>query len=290
MIWSWFPLGWAGFRAALIFVSGLSILVLRIAHYHVGLRMGSAGWQTVGALLTDPRAYETAFWYGVSSFIFCPVFLFSADDNLNLRFVSAARNDRPRINERPIFLAFYLGCCALVQTVNHYRLDLDRLVLQTGKAPQGQEDKEPESPQRTIKAVLSQLPSELMRCAERALVSLVIAWLLYFAIFRNMTWGWARMALQPFYDLPKSGILPSTWLIDIALGFRSVYAGTLLGLVWSSGNMAFSLFMAHAPLKNGQPLTFEAKDPNGSLLNGLKSAKLPVKVRVLSFLGTPLTL
>ena len=36
--------------------------------------------------------------------------------------------------------------------------------------------------------------------------------------------------------------------------------------------------MAKAPLKNGQPLTFEAKDPNGSLLNGLKSKKPSIKV------------
>lgn len=35
--------------------------------------------------------------------------------------------------------------------------------------------------------------------------------------------------------------------------------------------------MVREPLKNGNPLTSESKDPNGSLLNGLKSKKLSIK-------------
>ncbi|GKT86924.1 nuclear envelope protein [Colletotrichum tofieldiae] len=35
--------------------------------------------------------------------------------------------------------------------------------------------------------------------------------------------------------------------------------------------------MVKPPLKNGKPLTSESKDPNGSLLNGLKSKKDPVR-------------
>lgn len=51
-----------------------------------------------------------------------------------------------------------------------------------------------------------------------------------------------------------------------------------MNFVWSSGNTAFSVFMVREPLKDGNPLTSESKDPNGSLLNGLKSKKLSIKV------------
>ncbi len=47
--------------------------------------------------------------------------------------------------------------------------------------------------------------------------------------------------------------------------------------MWMLGNSAFSIFLVKEPLKNGKPLTSEAKDQNGSLLNGLKSKKPVIK-------------
>jgi nucleoporin NDC1 len=55
-------------------------------------------------------------------------------------------------------------------------------------------------------------------------------------------------------------------------------AGTLICLLWSFSNAAFSFWLAKEPIKNGQPLTTESKDPNGSLLNGLKSKKPRISV------------
>jgi nucleoporin NDC1 len=42
-------------------------------------------------------------------------------------------------------------------------------------------------------------------------------------------------------------------------------------------NLLFSSFLGQPPLKKGRPLTDEAKDPNGSLINGLKAKKELVK-------------
>lgn len=86
------------------------------------------------------------------------------------------------------------------------------------------------------------------------------------------------MVLRPFYNLPKANILPAAWPSDIFLMVRCVIAGTLLSLIWATGNTAFSIFMAKAPLKNGKPLTSDSRDPNGSLLNGLKNKKLSIQV------------
>lgn len=48
-------------------------------------------------------------------------------------------------------------------------------------------------------------------------------------------------------------------------------------LCWQTANLFFSIFIGKEPLKRGQPLTSEAKDPNGSLLTGLKGKKEAVK-------------
>ena len=72
-------------------------------------------------------------------------------------------------------------------------------------------------------------------------------------------------------------MLPPSWPIDLYLLARCVYAGTLLNFLWAVGNTAFSIFMVKEPVKNGKPLTSESKDPNGSLLNGLKSKKLSIQ-------------
>lgn len=52
--------------------------------------------------------------------------------------------------------------------------------------------------------------------------------------------------------------------------------------LWDTCNTAFTLKMGEEPLKNERPLTNDAQDPNGSLLNGLKSKKEIVRVRSLT--------
>jgi nucleoporin NDC1 len=54
--------------------------------------------------------------------------------------------------------------------------------------------------------------------------------------------------------------------------------GTLLVVLWEFINKAFDLYIAQEPLKNDQPITSDSKDPNGTLLNGIKSKKDANKV------------
>lgn len=275
--WSWFPLGPAGIRTALIFACGLAILVLRIAHYHVGLQTTASGLHTLGAALLSLQTYETGFWYGVSSLFFCPVFLSSMSKTSNLQWITYFSGDRARLNERPIFLACYLGVCALSQTIWHYRLDVDRLDLGLPRPKADDGEKEPSVLPGSLQTALMQLPGVFAGCAKQAVSSLFMALILYYLFLRSFAWGWALTFLRPFYSLPKTSMLPPSWPTDVFLLARCVFAGTLLTFLWSTGNTAFSIFMVREPLKNGKPLTSESKDPNGSLLNGLKSKKLSIK-------------
>jgi hypothetical protein len=57
-------------------------------------------------------------------------------------------------------------------------------------------------------------------------------------------------------------------------------------LLWEVGNTAFSAYVAQEPLKNERPITYESRDPNGSLLTGLRGKKLQTRVSKSLLLGS----
>lgn len=279
VLWSWFPLGPAGIRTAFIFSCGLAILILRIANYHVGFKTES-GLQTLKASILSLKTYETLFWYTVSSSLFCPVYLWSQNESAGLQWITYFSGDRARLNERPIFLACYLGTCAIVQTIVHYQLDLDRLVfVKPAVAPNDADNKG--KPVGFVaglsQRIAQQFPTVFAGCIKQATYSLVLSMVLYYVLFRSFTWSWALMLFRPFYNLPRTNIVPSSWPTDLFLMVRCVWAGALLNSIWATANIAFSVFMARSPVKGGKPFTAESKDPNGSLLNGLKNKKSSVQ-------------
>lgn len=250
--------------------------MLRIANYHVGLRTTGPGFQTLRKTLAQLRTYETFFWYGFSSLLFCNVFLWSAPPRANLSWVTYFSGDRARLNERPLFLMSYMASCAIIQTINHYRKDTDRLVLGLSKNKNDGSN--------SLKVVLWKLPALISSSGTDAISAIPVALVLYYTVLRSFVWGWALMFLRVFYNLPKTNMLPPSWPTDLWLIFRCLHAGLFVFFIWNTGNFSFSTFMVEEPLKNGNPLTSESKDPNGSLLNGLKSKKLPIKVSIVSIL------
>ena len=82
--------------------------------------------------------------------------------------------------------------------------------------------------------------------------------------FAKLFWNFSRAAANP------RGVLPAIGFDAI---FRSFVSGVLLLLLWNATNILFTTFLSQEPLRQGKPLTSQAKDPNGSLLNGLKTHK-----------------
>jgi nucleoporin NDC1 len=169
--------------------------------------------------------------------------------------------------------------CAILQTVYHYQRDADRLDLGKAKKLSAAGEQQKGAASGSLGNVLAQLPVVLIGCVSQSITTIPVAVLLYHTLLRSTVWSWTLMFMRPFYNMPKTSILPPSWPLDVYVIARCVLAGTLLSFIWASGNTAFSAFMVKAPLKNGKPLTSESKDPNGSLLSGLKSKKLPIKVR-----------
>lgn len=192
-IWGWFPLGLVGVRTAFIFTCGLAILVLRIANYHVGLRTTGSGFETLRAALVRLETYETFVWYGFSSLLFCHVFLWSAPEGANLHWITYFSGDRARLNERPLFFMAYMISCAILQTISHYRQDVDRLVL--GLSGSKDNSKSTGSGD-SLKLVLQQLPAIAGGSAAGALAAIPLALIMYYAGTRSFAWGWTLMFLR----------------------------------------------------------------------------------------------
>ena len=103
--------------------------------------------------------------------------------------------------------------------------------------------------------------------------------MLYRLFLRQTAWSWSLYFAKLFWNFSRSSSEPQSFLPPgfLFLIARSAFSGSLLVLCWQTTNLFFSIFIGKEPLKRGQPLTADTKDPNGSLLMGLKAKKLVVK-------------
>ncbi|KAF3358510.1 hypothetical protein VdG1_00070 [Verticillium dahliae VDG1] len=277
-LWSWFPIGPVGIRTLFLFASALTVIILRISQYHVGTRASTSAISGALPNLITIQALEAWVAYTISSALFGLVFLWSASADSKLNWISTMSGDRGRLNERPVFLSFYLLVAATFQAIMHIICDTDRITIDVKKARKSPVTNGGASSTTPLTVLLTKLPGVVANAVMRAIGVYALAVTLYSTIFRGAAWSWAMTFFRPFNNLPKSNMLPVDWpWFKGSTLMQCLWAGVLLSCTWEIGNYAFSRFMVKAPLKNGNPLTNESKDPNGSLLNGLKSKKMPIR-------------
>ncbi|KAI0155700.1 nucleoporin protein Ndc1-Nup [Pestalotiopsis sp. NC0098] len=268
IIWSWFPIGIAGIRTAFIFGSVLLVVVLRIAHPHIGLRTSNSPFDTFRQNIFSLAAFETVLTYTISAFLFSQVYLSSVADKANLQWITYHSGDRARLNERTLFYTMTMIFIGVAAGLLHLFLDVDRVVLGTVK----ETDEKPKQ-EDAYEKLVSRAPHLLIRAASASSIVGVFSYVFLYAQFRQTAWSWAMSFYRPFYNLPKTNIPPAHAPWSIWMLGRTIWAGTLLFILWNLSNEAFTVNLAKPPVKNGQPITSESKDPNGSLLNGLKNKK-----------------
>lgn len=277
--WAWFPFGPALLRTLFIFAGGLVLLVLRVEYYHFGVRTSTSVFRTFIQSLTRAQTYWTILWYAVSSAVICVPMIASFSADPEMHWVVYRNGDRARLNEKPLFLTTYLLSCAVVQAVEHVVADGDRLVLGNpiaAKAGSGAEGQKPAT--SPFGHVIGEVPTILTESLLRAALALIGHLFAYYLLWRTFAWGWTMLLLRPFYNLPRTNMLPPSGPATFVTIKASVISGFLLFFLWRVLNVAFSTFMARKPLKDGKPLSAESKDPNGSLLHGLKSKKQNTRV------------
>lgn len=285
VFWSWFPLGKAGIRAGLLFIPAFVIFILRVSQLHVGIRTSNSGWDTFKRYGPSFQVVQTVGWYFFSAYMFSEIYIWSASKDADLnRIKLIPRTDRTTLNEKPVYLTCYLFFLALVQSCIHLYHDYDRIDMPVVKTkPRGSTDPAPAiiHPAIQVRAKLFDLAQKaLKRTIVLALASPVLYAMplgIYPYSIRQCAWSFTRSWAKIFWTLPKSSSLPSIFPFHWSIILRTMTAGFLLTMLWEVGNTAFSVYVAQEPLKNERPITYESRDPNGSLLTGLKGKKLQTR-------------
>lgn len=197
-----------------------------------------------------------------------------------------SKTDRRVLNEKPIYLTSYLLILAVVQASFHLYYDYDRIDTQGTKKGEGSSSTQ--DSHITIPAFL-RLQSNIMALALRAGLRVVAVAILAPMVYsipigfypysiRNFSWRSTRLWAKLFYTLPNATSPPGIGPFHLMLLLRTLISGFMLVMLWELGNAAFSAYVAQEPLKNERPITFESRDPNGSLLTGLKGQKIQTRV------------
>jgi nucleoporin NDC1 len=287
VFWSWFPFGRAGIRTGLLFIPAFMIFILRVAQLHVGLRTSYSGWQTFRSYGLKFQVIQTIGWYSLSAYLFSEIYIWSVSKDADLnRIKLIPKTGRTTLNEKPIYLTSFFFFLALVQSAYHLFYDYDRIDMPITKTkPDASSDQRAYlvvPPTAQLKTIL---PSLIQDSLKRVVLVAVLSPMIYsikFPIYpysvRSFAWSFTRSWAKVFWSLPKSSLLPSIRPFHWSVLMRTVTAGFLLVMLWEVGNAAFSTYVAQEPLKNERPITYESRDPNGSLLTGLKGKKLQTRV------------
>lgn len=179
--------------------------------------------------------------------------------------------EQPKLNERPIFVRSMFLWLAFVQACAHLYVDRDRALLPAKK-------RDPEQPVATrtplpLKMQLTTLlPSIIQQSAIRAAASALSGPFVYYLLLRSSAWTVSLRVAKIFFSLPRNS-RPSTvpYVGDLIPWY--LLHGFLLVFLWEFTNEAFDIYVTRRPLKRGQPLTNDSKNPNGSLISGLKMRK-----------------
>lgn len=163
---------------------------------------------------------------------------------------------------------------AIAQSLVHLYNDYDRVAFPSSKVSVGSKDTTaiPTTSPRT--ELLSSIDLAAFRSALRALTVVSTAPFVYFFVLRRPAWKLAYTVVRRIVHLPKatapSGLSLSDWG---AVAGRFTAEGFLLTFLWEFSNTAFAAYVAQDPLKRHRLLTDDSKDPNGSLIAGLKARK-----------------
>ena len=161
---------------------------------------------------------------------------------------------------------------AVLQSGIHLYSDYDRVTLPLTKAKDNPTSEVPQKKEHPIKQVRACLPLLARDVGIRSICMSIFGPLIYALFIRNTAWSCSLYLAELLWDVPASQLsyIPP---YHISLIIRSLTSGTLLVALWELSNALFAAYVAQEPLKKEQPLTTGSKDPNGSLLNGIKSKR-----------------
>ena len=161
---------------------------------------------------------------------------------------------------------------AFLQSGLHLYYNYDSVTLPVIQAQTDVSTEQPlkqEHPIYKMKALLPTLPWEIIiRAGGMATLGPIV----YVIFLRRAAWNLSLSFATLLWDVPVSQLsyIPP---YHYALILRSFFSGAFLITLWEFSNSIFSAYLEQEPMKREQPLTSESKDPNASLLSGLKAKR-----------------
>ncbi|KAK1051415.1 hypothetical protein LTR74_016764 [Friedmanniomyces endolithicus] len=288
-LWSLNPIGVTGLRTFLLFVPVLAVFIIRVMNLHVGKRTTTSMAETlyIQVAASGVKSAATVGWYAFSAWMFGEVYIWSRTREADLGWVDMgiAGYERPTVNENPILLRSVFVVLAVGQAVLHLARDYDRIAIEETEGRASQEVEEVSRLPEPIQLLAQQVRPVAGNVARLVIPGIVFSIPVYFMFIRRPAWNYlaypiARVLVRQLP--PNNG--PTAIMHPLSLLWQTLTASTILVVLWELSNAIFTIHVSRPPLKRGQPLTSEVKDasgvvlsrsrdPNGSLIRGLKAKK-----------------
>lgn len=234
----------------------------------------------------------TCVCYYLSAAFYAEVFIWTQPESRKLGYTDQGRTyERVRLNERPVFFRYIFLFLACFQTIVHLWYDYDRvdfLTTQETTTEGGEANATTSSSTSTLIAQWTGLShatqQKLVAIAKYAVTrsgaATVAGTISYMTYVRYQVWEWPYPSARKIWIMrvmTLGKISPNSLPPFAPLLYMCFEESVLLLFMWQFINFTFNLNMEKPPLKNGNPITNDSKDPNGSLLKGLKGKKDTIK-------------
>jgi nucleoporin NDC1 len=229
------------------------------------------------------NGWHTLAWYLYSAVFFGEVYIWSRAEGAGLEWVDKGREyERTRVNENPVFLRAVFVCMAVAQTALHLSRGEDRVPIPANdEDPIAVHQREQELSRWRIPSSVIELWEKIPmiggRVVKLALPGFAFTLPIYFILLRPWFWPYFYAVTRTFFRSLPPTARPTGLQHMPTLGWQALTSSFMLISLWELSNAAFTIFVARPPLaKSGaEPLTSgqASKDPNGSLLTGMKSKK-----------------
>ncbi|OQU96820.1 hypothetical protein CLAIMM_02847 [Cladophialophora immunda] len=276
IIWSWFPFGPAGIKALLFFMSSLFVFILQIATLNIGRQTAFSPFAAFRTNFLSVSAVQTLFWYLVSGWWFTEAYIWSSPE---LGWITRGNHNTPDVlNERPIFFRLYALLLAIAYAGFHLYRGNSTLIIPVSKLPSTPNPDIKAQETHPVEPIQTRLQRKLLPLLmESTLIPaavIVAAPFIYGIFLRNIFWQLHLAMAKPFFNLSRANARPVGYppLRPLYL-LRCFGAGFLLILTWDLTSILFLIYLNQQPTKSGLPLSASSKDPNGTLLNGLKAKR-----------------
>lgn len=289
--WDW--LSFTAIRPLLLFLPCLAVFIVRVANMHFGRQNTRSVAEGLYKALTSWKTAHTVGWYVYSAWFFGEVYLWSRTEGANLGWVDQGRRyegglwERPMLNENPVFLRAVWVCLAVAQAGVHLWRGADRIGVPEEEEAAAKTKPREESAYK-VPASLQELggraPTILGHILRLLIPGIALTLPLYLLFIRHLIWPYFHTIGRIFFSQLPDHSRPTGLQHQMQLSWQALSSSFTLILLWELSNAVFTIFVSRPPLRREQPLTSEvkdghgnvvnrSKDPNGSLLSGLKSKK-----------------